>query len=90
MNRFLIGLAAVPLLSGVALAAEPLSYRQMDAVTAGGGSATAIATAEADGAVIVTATATLAKVSALTDSSGSYPVVPVGPAAVNPSPFHNR
>lgn len=76
MNKFLTGLAAEPLLSGVGLAAEPLSYRQMDAVTAGVGSATAIASAEAEGGVVVTTTPTLAQVSELTDLSGSNLVVP--------------
>jgi hypothetical protein len=35
MNKLLFGLAALPFLAGVALAAEPLSDLQMDRVTAG-------------------------------------------------------
>jgi hypothetical protein len=35
MNKLLIGLASVPLMSSVAFAGQPLSDKQMDAVTAG-------------------------------------------------------
>lgn len=35
MNKFLIGLATVPLMSSVAFATQPLNDKQMDAVTAG-------------------------------------------------------
>jgi hypothetical protein len=36
MKKLLLGLAALPLLAGVALAAEPLKDAQLDKVTAGG------------------------------------------------------
>lgn len=61
MNKLLAGVAALPFLSGVAFAAQPLSDRQMDTVTAGFGAA-ATAGAEALGGVIQTKTATLAEV----------------------------
>lgn len=35
MKRLVIGLAALPFLSGISLAAQPLSDQQMDTVTAG-------------------------------------------------------
>ena len=35
MNKLLIGLATVPLMSSVAFAGQPLSEKQMDEVTAG-------------------------------------------------------
>jgi hypothetical protein len=69
MNKLLIGLATVPLMSSVAFAAQPLTDRQMDAVTAG---FTAFSTslAESFGGVTATATANLAEVAVLRDSSG--------------------
>jgi hypothetical protein len=70
MNKLLIGLATVPLMSSVAFAAQPLTDRQMDAVTAG---FTAFSTslAESFGGVTATATANLAEVAVLRDSSGA-------------------
>lgn len=35
MKRFALGLAVLPLLAGVAVAGQPLTDKQMDAVTAG-------------------------------------------------------
>ena len=60
MNKLLAGVAALPFLSGVAFAAQPLSDHQMDTVTAGFGSI-ATAAAEASGGVIQVTTATLAE-----------------------------
>ena len=37
MKKFLVGLAALPFLAGVASAAEPLTNQQMDRVVGGGG-----------------------------------------------------
>jgi len=67
MNKLLIGLATVPLMSSVAFAAQPLTDRQMDAVTAG---FTAFSTslAESFGGVTATATANLAEVAVLRSS----------------------
>lgn len=64
MKKALMGLAVLPFLAGVAVAAEPLSNQQMDGVTAG---FTAISWADAEGLVgesgiITTTTATLAQV----------------------------
>lgn len=64
MNRLLAGVAVLPFLSTVAFAGQPLSDRQMDAVTAGFGSI-ATAAAQAEGAVITATTATLAEVAVL-------------------------
>ena len=48
MNKLLIGLATVPLMSSVAFAAQPLNDKQMDAVTAGlGNNLIAVANASA-------------------------------------------
>lgn len=60
MNKLLAGVAALPFLSTVAFAGQPLSDRQMDTVTAGFASF-ANAAAEASGGVIQTTTATLAE-----------------------------
>jgi hypothetical protein len=64
MKKVLMGLAALPLLAGVATAGQPLTDQQMDRVTAG---FTAVATADAQGLVgesgiVLTTTATLAQV----------------------------
>lgn len=61
MNKLLAGVAALPFLATAAVAAQPLSDHQMDAVTAGF-SAFATAGAEAEGGQIYSATATLAEV----------------------------
>jgi len=64
MNRLLAGVAALPFLSSVAFAAQPLSDRQMDTVSAGFASG-ATAAAEAEGGVIQTTTATLAEIAVI-------------------------
>ncbi len=59
-----MGLAALPLLTGVAAAGQPLSNQQMDRVTAGF-SAISIADAEGlagQGMIVITNTATLSEV----------------------------
>jgi hypothetical protein len=78
MNKLLIGLATVPLMSSVAFAAQPLSDRQMDAVTAG---FAALSTSEAEsfGGVTSSFTANLAEVAALRDNSGALVVTVVSP-----------
>ncbi len=59
--KWLLGLAALPFLAGVASAAQPLSDMQMDKVTAGFDSAS-LADAEALGQVVASTTATLSQV----------------------------
>lgn len=61
MNKYLAGVAALPFLTSVAFAGQPLSDHQMDTVTAGFG-AIATAAAGAEGGVIAAQTATLAEV----------------------------
>jgi len=70
MNKLLIGLATVPLMSSVAFAAQPLTDNQMDKVSAG---FTAFSTslAESYGGVTAAATANLAEVAVLRDASGA-------------------
>lgn len=84
MNKLLIGLAAVPLMSSVAFASQPLTDRQMDTVTAG---FLALATSEAEsfGGVTSAATSNLAEVAALRTGSGAgTPVtVTVGEVTLN-------
>jgi hypothetical protein len=70
MNKFVLGLAAVPLLAGTASAAQPLSDKQMDTVTAGF-SAFATADAQALGKIVATLTATVAAVNVVTTSTGA-------------------
>jgi hypothetical protein len=70
MNKFLLGLAAVPLLAGTASAAQPLSDHQMDAVTAGF-SAFSTADAQALGKIVATLSATVAAVDVVTTSTGA-------------------
>jgi hypothetical protein len=82
MNKLLIGLAAVPLMSGVALAAQPLNDRQMDTVTAGF-AATASSEAESYGGLTFSATANLAEVAALSTSSGAPVTVTSGEVTLN-------
>jgi hypothetical protein len=73
MNKLLIGLAAVPLMSSVAFAAQTLSDRQMDTVTAGQFPffASASGAAESYGGATTASTANLAEVSALRNNSGA-------------------
>jgi len=64
MKKLFLGLAALPLLAGVAAAGEPLTNKQMDRVTAG---FTALSIADAEGLVgesgiILTTTASLSQV----------------------------
>jgi hypothetical protein len=82
MNKLLIGLATVPLMSSVAFAGQPLSDKQMDAVTAG---FTAFSTslAEAFGGVTSAATANLAEVSALRTNTGVLVTVTFGEVTLN-------
>ena len=82
MNKLLIGLATVPLMSSVAFAGQPLNDKQMDAVTAG---FTAFSTslAELFGGVTAAATANLAEVSALRNTSGAPVTVTVGEVTLN-------
>jgi hypothetical protein len=70
MNKFVLGLAAVPLLAGAASVAQPLSDRQMDAVTAGF-SAFSTADAQALGKIVATLSATVASVDVVTSSAGA-------------------
>ena len=82
MNKLLIGLASVPLMSSVAFAGQPLSDKQMDAVTAGF-SAFSTSLAESFGGVTATATANLAEVSALRNASGALVTVTLGEVTLN-------
>jgi hypothetical protein len=64
MKKVLMGLAALPFLTGVAMAAQPLTNQQMDGVTAGF-TATSIADAEGlvgESGIVLTTTATLSEV----------------------------
>ena len=70
MNKLLIWLASVPLMSSAAFAGQALSQKQMDAVTAGF-SAFSTSLAESFGGVTAAATTNLAEVSALRDASGT-------------------
>jgi len=70
MNKFLLGLAAVPLLAGTASAAQPLSDQQMDAVTAGF-LASSTADAQALGKIVATLSATVSQVAVVTTSTGA-------------------
>jgi hypothetical protein len=62
VNKLLIGPATVPLIFSVAFAGQPLSEKEMDAVTAGF-SAFSTSLAESFGGVTAAATANLAEVS---------------------------
>jgi hypothetical protein len=70
MNKFLLGVAGASLLSGAAWAGQPLSDRQMDAVTAGF-SAFSTADAQALGKIVATLSATVASVDVVTTSTGA-------------------
>ena len=64
MNKVLMGLAALPLLTGAAAAGQPLTAQQMDRVTAG---FTALTIADAEGlagesGIVYTSTAGLSQV----------------------------
>lgn len=83
MKRLRLGLIVVPLLSGVAWAAEPLTEVQMDAMTSGSAfSAYAIADASASGKVVSTLTATVAQVAPVT--GGRHVILSVGDVALGP------
>jgi hypothetical protein len=82
MNKLLIGLATLPLMSGVALAAQPLSDRQMDTVTAGF-SALSTSEAESFGGVVSAFQSDLAEVAALRDNSGALVTVTSGEITLN-------
>jgi hypothetical protein len=82
MNKLLIGLATVPLMSSVAFAGQPLSDKQMDAVTAGF-NAFSTSLAESFGGVTSAATANLAEVSALRNNSGALVTVTFSEVTLN-------
>jgi hypothetical protein len=82
MNKLLIGLASVPLMSSVAFAGQALSDKQMDAVTAGF-SAFSTSLAESFGGVTAAATANLAEVSALRDPKGALVTVTFSEVTLN-------
>jgi hypothetical protein len=82
MNKLLIGLATVPLMSSVAFAGQPLTDKQMDAVTAGF-SAFSTSLAEPFGGVTAAATANLAEVSALRNASGALVTVTFSEVTLN-------
>lgn len=65
MNKALLGLVAVPLLASAAFAAQPLTDRQMDAVTAGF-DAFATAESQALGKIVTTTSSTVALVANVT------------------------
>jgi hypothetical protein len=70
MNKFVLGLAAVPLLASVASAGQPLTDKQMDTVTAGF-SAFSTADAQALGKIVATLSATVSTVDVVTTSTGA-------------------
>jgi hypothetical protein len=83
MNKLLIGLATVPLMSSAAFAGQALSDKQMDTVTAGF-SAFSTSLAESFGGVIASATTNLAEVSALrTGSANTLVTVTFGEVTLN-------
>jgi hypothetical protein len=69
-RRLICGLAAVPLVAGAAMAAQPLTDAQLDTVPAG---FDAISTAEAQalGKIVTTESSTVALVSAVTTPTGA-------------------
>ena len=77
MRKFLLALAATPLLAGTAWAAQPLSDNQMDGVTAGF-SAFSTADAQALGKIVAALTATVASVDVVTTSTGAPVTVTFG------------
>jgi len=82
MNKLLIGLATVPLMSSVAFAGQLLSDKQMDTVTAGF-LAFSTSLAESFGGVTAAATANLAEVSALRTNGGALVTVTIGEVTLN-------
>jgi hypothetical protein len=82
MNKLLIGLATVPLMSSVASAGQPLSDKQMDVVTAGF-SAFSTGLAESFGGVTAAATTNLAEVSALRNATGALVTVTFSEVTLN-------
>ena len=69
MRKFLLALGVAPLMAGTAMAAQPLTDNQMDGVTAGF-AAFSTADAQALGKIVASVTATVAQVSAVTNSTG--------------------
>jgi hypothetical protein len=70
MRKIVVTLSVAPLLTGTAMAAQPLADNQMDKVTAG---FEAFSTADAQGLgkFVFTSTATVAQVSVVTNTSGT-------------------
>jgi hypothetical protein len=77
MNKFVLGLAAIPLLAGAASATQPLSDKQMDGVTAGF-AAFSTADAQALGKIVATLTATVSSVDVVTTAAGAPVTVTFG------------
>ena len=82
MNKLLIGLATVPLLTSVAFAAQPLSEKQLDTVTAGF-SASSMSLAESFGSVTSASTANFAEVAPLRNDSGALVTVTFDEVTLN-------
>ena len=78
MNKFLLGLAALPFMAGAASAAQPLSDGQMDTVTAGFAAA-ATADAQALGKIVAASTATVSQVAVVTTTTGTGSAAAVVP-----------
>jgi hypothetical protein len=70
MKKFLLALAVAPLLTGTAMAAQPLSDNEMDGVTAGF-SAFSTADAQALGKIVATLTASVSMVNVVTTAEGT-------------------
>jgi hypothetical protein len=70
MRKLLLALGMAPLMAGTAMAAQPLSDNQMDGVTAGF-AAFSTADSQALGKIVASVTATVAQVSAVTNSTGA-------------------
>jgi len=69
MRKLLLALGMAPLMAGTAMAAQPLTDNQMDGVTAGF-AAFSTADSQALGKIVASVTATVAQVSAVTNSTG--------------------
>jgi len=76
MKKFLLGLAAIPLLVGPAFAQQPLTNSQMDAVTAGF-SAFSTADAQALGKIVATLSSSVAEVNVVTTTNAAGATIPV-------------
>jgi hypothetical protein len=76
MKKFLLGLAAMPLLVGPAFAAQPLTNKQMDAVTAGF-VAFSTADAQALGKIVTTLSSTVSQVAVVTTTNAAGVATPV-------------